>query len=214
MKTRFSLMALCGALTCFDPVSAQSASLTPADPPKMNPTQTLAAASAPATELSPGLDEIVTLTKAATPEPVILSFIRGSRYAYHLTSQDILRLRKLGVSGKVTTALLQQGNEIRQLLLEQKTRAAASATPSTNRIAPATRATNGSIQVYVTPLQPTRIHDDTRYSDTVYVHPGYYPRYYRPVIYPFAPRAYWGLNFGGGFRDDFRGGFGGGFRHR
>jgi hypothetical protein len=57
--------------------------------------------------LSPGLQEIVKLSKAQVGDKVIIGFIKKSDAAYHLSAEDILSLKDQGVSQPVISALLQ-----------------------------------------------------------------------------------------------------------
>src|SRR5580692_8819199 len=56
---------------------------------------------------SPGLDEVVKLSKAQMSDDVILNYVRGSGKAYNLSADDILYLKGQGVSQPVISALLQ-----------------------------------------------------------------------------------------------------------
>ncbi len=64
------------------------------------------AQSAPA-DLSPGLQEVIKLTKAHMTDDVILAYIRNSAAGYNLSANDILYLNGQGVSQPVISALLQ-----------------------------------------------------------------------------------------------------------
>jgi hypothetical protein len=57
--------------------------------------------------LSPGLQEVVKLSKAQMGDEVIISYIKKSGSAFHLTADDILALKEQGVSQPVISALLQ-----------------------------------------------------------------------------------------------------------
>jgi len=64
------------------------------------------AQNAPA-NLSPGLQEVVKLTKAHMTDDVILAYIHNSGAGYNLSADDILYLNTQGVSQPVISALLQ-----------------------------------------------------------------------------------------------------------
>jgi hypothetical protein len=64
------------------------------------------AQSAPA-DLSPGLQEVIKLTKAHMTDDVILAYVRNSGAAYTLSANDILYLNSQGVSQSVISALIQ-----------------------------------------------------------------------------------------------------------
>jgi len=56
--------------------------------------------------LSPGVQEIVKLSQAHMNDDVMLSYIKNSGVAYHLSADDILYLNSQGVSQPVLSALL------------------------------------------------------------------------------------------------------------
>lgn len=57
--------------------------------------------------LSPGLAEVVRLTKAQMSDDVIINYVSNSGQTYHLSADDLLYLKDQGVSQPVITALLQ-----------------------------------------------------------------------------------------------------------
>ena len=57
--------------------------------------------------LSPGLQEVVKLTKSQMTDDIIISYIQNSGTAYHLSADDMLYLKNQGVSQPVISALLQ-----------------------------------------------------------------------------------------------------------
>lgn len=57
--------------------------------------------------LSPGLQEVLKLTKAQMAEDVIVGYINNSATAFHLTADEMLYLKDQGVSQPVISALLQ-----------------------------------------------------------------------------------------------------------
>jgi len=61
--------------------------------------------------LSPGLQEVVGLSKAQMADDVVIKYINNSGKSYHLTADDMLYLKGQGVSAPVISALIQaQGN--------------------------------------------------------------------------------------------------------
>ena len=64
------------------------------------------AQSAPS-DLSPGVQEVIKLTKAHMTDDVILAYIRNSGSSYNLSADDVLYLNSQGVSQPVISALLQ-----------------------------------------------------------------------------------------------------------
>jgi len=57
--------------------------------------------------LSPGLQEVVKLTKAQMTDDVILNYIKTSGNSYSLSADDLINLKSQGVSQPVISALLQ-----------------------------------------------------------------------------------------------------------
>lgn len=64
-------------------------------------------AQTPPANLSPGLQEVIKLTKAHMTDDVILAYIHNSGAGYNLGADDILYLNSQGVSQPVISALLQ-----------------------------------------------------------------------------------------------------------
>jgi len=64
------------------------------------------AQSAPS-DLSPGVQEVIKLTKAHMTDDVILAYIRNSGASYSLSADDVLYLNSQGVSQPVISSLLQ-----------------------------------------------------------------------------------------------------------
>jgi hypothetical protein len=62
--------------------------------------------------LSPGLQEVVKLTKAQMADDVIVSYIKNSGTAFHLTADDMLYLKDQGVSQTVISVLLQAKTDV------------------------------------------------------------------------------------------------------
>ena len=249
MKTgSISLVALCGLLagvgmiglngpaTVVQAQNAETPSAAPAQPAAADAAKTRPAVK-PA-RLSAGLDEIVKLAKAGVDESVILAFIQSSSVAYRPSAPEIIKLRELGISSAITTALLRRGDEVRQ-------RAAQAQQESTNRaVQPAAPAAAPAPTPPATPPaapeQPTATYyvPSVSYPSVTYAsYPAYsygyggsyypryysagycYPRYYSagycsPRYYSGYPRAsfyagYPGLSFG----VRFGGHYGGGYRH-
>jgi hypothetical protein len=64
-------------------------------------------AQTPPSNLSPGLQEVLKLTKAQMGDDVIVGYINNSGTAFHLTADDMVYLKEQGVSQPVIAALLQ-----------------------------------------------------------------------------------------------------------
>jgi len=64
-------------------------------------------AQTPPSNLSPGLQEVLKLTKAQMGDDVVISYINNSGTAFHLSADDLVYLKEQGVSQPVITVLLQ-----------------------------------------------------------------------------------------------------------
>ncbi|HEY9509941.1 MAG TPA: hypothetical protein VIV82_08785, partial [Verrucomicrobiae bacterium] len=98
------------------------------------PAQIVAPAQAPSNALSASAAEIIKLAQAGVDEGVMLAYVTNSPNAFQLTSDDIVYLNDVGVSGAVVTAMIQRD----QALGVTSTAAIASAASAyTNQLVPA-----------------------------------------------------------------------------
>lgn len=67
-----------------------------------------------AVKLSTGIQEVVTLAQAGVSEMVIKAFIEKSNIPYNPTAEEIIFLTDIGLPNTVITAMLQQGNKVRE----------------------------------------------------------------------------------------------------
>lgn len=86
-------------------VTAPAVPVTPA--PAETPVAAPAAAAA-ATPLPFGVGDVVKLSQSQVSDDVILSYIHNSGRSFSLSSEDIVQLRKEGVSERVIDAMLEQ----------------------------------------------------------------------------------------------------------
>jgi len=176
---------------------------------------------AQASQLSPALEEIVKLSKAGVAESVTLAYIQTSPTAYALDAQDILRLRELGVSSPVVTAMMQHGDELRRSAAaashQTQSTAVARATPSAVPApAPVSYAPSPSYpanSVSVTYIGYPR--SDCYPGYVGYGYGGWSPSYYsyapRFGYGAFGPRVGFGLSYGvvyAGYTRGYYGGYG------
>ena len=97
------LLAVFGLLTTLAPVAAmERARITTAVVPDSN-----------AGKFSGNLDEVVKLFQSGVDEGVILAFVQNSPVANQPSADEIIRLRELGISSDVITAVLRRGGELR-----------------------------------------------------------------------------------------------------
>jgi hypothetical protein len=228
MKTgSLSLIALCvlqGVSVMSQTPATQTSPSVVADQAKANGTN--ANQSSKPARLSTGLDDIVKLAQSGVEESVILTFIQSSPVAYRPSAQEVIKLRELGVSSQIITALLRRGNELRERAAQaQKESAPAqpAAPPASNGQA---TSTVPSASVYYAPsAYPVNYapvyatYPAYSYSAVSYGYGGcYYPRYYYPRYYSscypsvgfyggYYPRVSFGVRFGGGGFYGHRGGF-------
>jgi hypothetical protein len=189
MKTRISTVALCAVLAGFSPFLF--AALAAND---QNSTAAITNTDAQPVQLSPGLDDVVKLTKGGVSESVIITYVQSSGVMYRPTAEDLIQLREAGVSGQVTTALLQRGGELHQSALksQQQAQAAARTAAQTRSAQPAQPATTyAAAPTYLTPPPASAstvtyigapkhltYPVNSYYSYGGYCRPRYYPRYY------------------------------------
>jgi hypothetical protein len=244
MKTKSRLLlTACGVLAvAFNGATfAAPAEIDPVNPPKTArvPVKTNGATSTKApreARLSAGLDDILKLTQAGVDETVILAFIESSPVAYRPSAPEILKLRELGISPPVISALLRRGEEVRKRAADAQREAAARNAAQTP---PAPAVSDPPPQQPQQP-QPATPPPCVNYTPVVYpvAYPtvvyASYPTYrYSPVVsfgsrHCYYPRSYYsyscyprGRSYGGfysrsslsiGFRGGYFRGYGG-FRH-
>lgn len=226
MKTRFfPLFVICGIVASSGLVARAIES---------NPTQPSDSASAvPASatpQFSGRINDVVSLSKSGVDPSIVLAFIKNSPGPFEPSADEIIKLRDMGVSTPVLTAMLQRGAEVR----DQAHAAAMSAAPDANTSpaqAPVITETppntpSGSDGSDYAAQQPgstvTYVGGDSSYP---YPYPNYYYSgyYASPFFYPF-PCWFGGVFFahgcffphGGFVHDGFHvhdGGFHGGDGH-
>ena len=215
MKVRVSILLGC-ALVGFNPLlfSAQSASNQTHNADATTTTAGKKAEPRPA-QLSPGLDDIVKLSKAGISDSVIATYVQTSGQMYHVTPNDLIQLSEAGVSPDVTTLLMQQGDALRQNAIQsqQQSQAAAQEAAQQPLPQPAQPAQTYAVApTYVTPpavSTVTYIGRPTFFGRPVnshYTYTGYYyPRTYYGRSYCYTPRVSFGYrHYYGGFHGRFR----------
>ncbi len=115
------------------------------------PAQIVVPAQAPSNALSASAAEIVKLAQAGVDEGVMLAYVTNSPNAFQLTSDDIVYLNDVGVSGTVVTAMIQRD----QALGVSSNAAIASASSAyTNQLVPAAGAPTPYATNPVADVQP------------------------------------------------------------
>lgn len=219
MKTaRFFLFTCCAALAGV--TSTSSAASAPGNPVTSDSTTNLTASHNSATPaLSPGLSEVVKLHKAGINDSVIRTFVETSQVAYRLSAQDIIRLRELGISPDIITALMKRGGEVRQAMntAAQQAQAAASSAyyqAATSPGATAAYSSQGAETSGTSSLVYIGYPDYTYYSPWWYSYWWYYPGFYSYFpyyCYSYYPglcaTPYYGGHRYGGYDRGYRGGY-------
>ena len=108
MKTRFlSLFALCGL------VASASLSTRAIEPNPTQPSDTVSVVPASAApQFSGRINEIVALSKSGVDQSIVLSFIKNSPGPFQPSADEIIKLRDMGISTPVLTAMLERGGEL------------------------------------------------------------------------------------------------------
>ena len=187
MKT--SLLWIAGIISCISLqlLRAQPSATEPQRIPTVANPHAVTATPLPAANgtakkarLSAGLDDIVKLVHAKVDDSLILSFVKNSRISYHPTADEIIKLREMGVSSPVITALLQRGEEVRAraIAMAQKPAQTASKAPAAQAPAPA-QATGPTTYAQ----QPVNASAASTYTYS-------YPASSPSVIYASAPYRY------------------------
>lgn len=111
-------------------------------------------------QLSPGLEEIITMAQAGISEEVMLSYITNSSNVYRLTSNEIVYLNDMGISSPVITALIERDNAADTMQRKKEAVAAAPLPPGAALSAPATNiypATTPRSEIVQVPKYPENV---------------------------------------------------------
>ena len=153
-------------------------------------------ASAP--QLAYGVSQILQLEQAKVSDDTIVAYIKNSGNSYGLTADQIVYLKKQGVSDTVMTAMLNQPKP-----------AAVAYTPTAPAPEPVAPTVNYA-PVPTTTVAPTVTYVQAAPAPAYnyYAQPYYYPSYawFPPVSLSFA----WGGGWYGGYRGGYYGGWHGG----
>ena len=157
--------------------------------------------------------DVVKLSRAQVSDDIIVSYVQNSSSSFSLSSDNIVQLRKEGVSDRVLNAMLEQHRKV--------VNEAQAAVPAS--VAPVSNENNASVSAAET-VQPTpapappAATAPAAPASSVYVIPypaataAYYGYPYRPYYYPY----YYGPSYSpyhAGPIVSFRFGFGGGYHH-
>lgn len=209
--SRNSLVALAG-LVCWMQTAARVSAQEPPSAAAPNPSPTAPANPPAPVQFSYGVGDVLKLARAKVSDDVTVTFIQASGHGYSLSADEIVQLRKEGVTDRVLTAMLGK----------QPPAAPAAAAPANNAYAAAPQYATPPV-TYVEPA-PAYVPASTVYVfgnssyGGCYSYPYYsYPRYYAGYGGCF-PALSVGFSVGGarfGYRNNFYGGngvrFGAGF---
>jgi hypothetical protein len=171
---------------------SSDAAVSPAQPPLA--TEPAAAPSANTTgikkaaqpaKLSFGVDEVVKMHQGGVEAGVILNYIENSSVPYHLSAEEVVRLRDIGVPSQVITTMIRHGAKVQQ---QQNAATAVIQQKATEEA----RAASANFNPYSAPdySQPAPVVNYTYAYPTyvnaypAYVYPRYYPSYYSYYSYP------------------------------
>ncbi|MDE3068774.1 MAG: hypothetical protein KGJ60_14670 [Verrucomicrobiota bacterium] len=201
-------MAVLGvpSLTAQDTPTNATAAVMPAAP---------AIASQTAPELSYGVPEVLSLSRAKVSDDVIVNYIQNSHFTYGLDASQIIYLRQQGVSDRVITTMLNQRGNATPALVQPVAAPAGSQTGGTETYAASPPPTVTYVQtvpsstVYVIPDTQAYNYNQWYYYNSPYYY-GYYAWPYPAVSFSFGFGGYYGGYHHGGY---YRGGdyHGGGF---
>ena len=204
MKTVVSFVILCGALMGLAPFPLEGQTPEPASPaPQGADSNQDVVRSA---RLSAGLDDIVKLAKAKVEESIILAFVQNSPVAYNPNAQEIIKLRELGISSEVITALIRRGDEVRKRSADMaKQTRSADPPPATNDPPSASVPSTVQPTVVYSAASPASVYTYPSYTyvPSYRYYPGYscYPGglYYGGYYGGYYPRLSFGVHFGGAY---------------
>ncbi len=124
MKTRFfPLFVVCG-IVASSGLAARAIESNPTQP--SDSAGAVPAGAAP--QFSGRINDVVSLSKSGVDPSIVLAFIRNSPGPFEPSADEIIKLRDMGVSTPVLTAMLQRGAEVR----DQAHAAAMAAAPDAN----------------------------------------------------------------------------------
>jgi hypothetical protein len=181
--------------------------------------------------LTPGLEEVVKLTKAGVSEPVTIAYIKNSTRSFSMDAQDVLLLQGKGVSPQVLTAMIQHTEELRRATGEASQPVQPNAPATTGYQSPSpviTAPAEAPVQYVTAPSAPASNVSVTYIGYPRYSYaPGYRSYYGYPVYgagrypgyYSCAPRYYsyggvrvcFGMGYGGVYHGGYDRGYHGGY---
>lgn len=85
---------------------------------------------------SPGIAEIVKLAQAGVEQDVLLAYVENSQVAYNPTADELVYLHDVGIQPKIVTAIIQQGNLLRDQAAKAALAAAGNQTTPPASLAP------------------------------------------------------------------------------
>jgi len=166
-----------------------------ATPASAAPAQTTEATQ---TKLPSSVADVMKLSRAKVSEDVVLSFVQNAGTAYSLSADDIVQMRKEGVSDRVISAMLDQHTKAVQTAQQSGAQAPAPVeTSEASTAAPASEAEPAAAQpsAVEAPLTPSGSSADIAPYPAAPA-PYYYPYYYGGPVIAFG-FGYGGCYYGG-----------------
>lgn len=109
MKTRLlPLLTLCGVVSS----SGLVARAIESNPPQPSDTSSALPASA-APQFSGRINDVVSLTKSGIDQSIVLAYIKNSPGPFQPSADEIIKLRDMGVSTPILSAMLERGAQVR-----------------------------------------------------------------------------------------------------
>jgi hypothetical protein len=173
MKTRFlPLLTLCGVVASSG-IFARAIEANPGQ--SRDATSAVPASAAP--QFSGRINDVVALSKSGVDQSIVLAFIKTSPGPFAPSADEIIKLRDMGISTPILTAMLERGAQVRE-----EAKAAVAAAPQQPSVNPS--------QAPVISETPPSTYAGADYSvqpasTVTYIGGGYsYPYYSYPYYYP------------------------------
>jgi len=199
MKTRLLPLALCGLVA-----GSSLARAIEANPPQPSVTPDALPASA-APQFSGRINDVVSLSKSGVDQSIILAFIKNSPGPFEPSADEIIKLRDMGISTPVLTAMMERGAQVRDQVHAAAVASAsqpANTNPSQAPVISETPPDTYAGADYAPQPASTVTYIGGGYSYPYYSYPYYYPTYYSgwysaAFFYPF-PCWYNGIYYAHG----------------
>jgi len=144
--------------------------------------------------LSFGVDDVVKMYQGGVEADVILNYVENSSVPYHLSAEEVVHLREIGVPSPIITTMIRHGAKVQQqanaasALIQQKAAEEAKAAAASN---------NPDSPAVYTPPAPAVTYTYA-YPTYVNTYPAYvYPSYYSYPRYCYSSPFYYRYGYSG-----------------